>query len=193
MNRIENIGPSKNLINTARILAIWFGAGSLPKAPGTWGSIVALPIGYAITFWGNVELLATIAILMFIVGIWASNVTSNEMGVTDPSEIVIDEVVGQWITLLAVPPNIILYFFGFILFRLFDIYKPWPISWADKNIKGGFGIMLDDAIAALYAVIFLLVGQIGFDRRVPWIPSKTELTDAKMSLLSQNGQIQFCG
>jgi phosphatidylglycerophosphatase A len=160
MNRIENIGPSKNLKNTARILAIWFGAGSLPKAPGTWGSIFALPIGYAIAFWGNVELLATIAILMFIVGIWASNVTSNEMGVTDPSEIVIDEVVGQWITLLAVPPNIILYFFGFILFRLFDIYKPWPISWADKNIKGGLGIMLDDAIAAIYAGIFLLVGQI---------------------------------
>jgi len=160
MNRIENIGPSKNLNNTARILAIWFGAGSLPKAPGTWGSIFALPIGYAIVFWGNVELLATIAILMFIVGIWASNVTSNEMGVTDPSEIVIDEVVGQWITLLAVPPNVILYFFGFILFRLFDIYKPWPISWADKNIKGGLGIMLDDAIAAIYAGILLLVGQI---------------------------------
>ena len=77
MNRIENIGPSITLNNTARILAIWFGAGSLPKAPGTWGSIVALPIGYAITLWGNIELLATLAILMFIVGVWASNVTST--------------------------------------------------------------------------------------------------------------------
>jgi phosphatidylglycerophosphatase A len=148
------------VINTARVLATWFGAGLLPKAPGTWGSLAALPIGYAITTWGGVELLGILAILIFIIGVWASNIISTEMGIVDPSEIVIDEVVGQWIALLTIPPNIILYFIAFVLFRLFDIWKPWPISWADKEIKGGLGVMLDDVFAAIFAAIILWLGQI---------------------------------
>ena len=162
MNRILFNLYQNYLISVAKILATGFGSGYLPKAPGTWGSIIALPIAYVIAFWGNAELLASLIIIFFLIGIWASNITSREIGVSDPPQIVIDEVVGQWFTLLVVPPNIIFYLFGFLLFRLFDIFKPWPISWIDRNIKGGLGIMLDDLFAATYAAFFLWLFKIVF-------------------------------
>jgi len=142
----------------AKLLAIWFGAGLLPKAPGTWGSLGALPFAYALVHWGGLEALAVATVIVFGVGVWASEITSSEMGVSDPSEIVIDEVAGQWLTLLVVPPDLILYAAGFLLFRIFDIWKPWPISWADQNVKGGLGIMLDDVIAGVYAGVLLWLG-----------------------------------
>ena len=160
MARIKNYRHLINLNSAARVLATWFGSGLLPKAPGTWGSLFALPIGYAVTTFGSVVLLGILTSLLFIIGVWASNVISNEIGLADPSEIVIDEVVGQWITLLFIPPNVILYFLAFILFRLFDIWKPWPISWADKEIKGGLGIMVDDIFAGFFAAAILWLGQI---------------------------------
>ena len=144
----------------AYLIAIWFGAGLLPKAPGTWGSIAALPIAYGIVLWGGLEALAGATIVVFIIGVWASAIAAKEMSGNDPSEIVVDEVAGQWLTLLVVPPDIILYACGFALFRLFDIWKPWPISWADQKIKGGMGIMLDDVIAGVYAGVLLWLGQI---------------------------------
>ena len=160
MSRIKNYKNRINLTNVAHVLATWFGIGLVPKAPGTWGSLAALPIGYAITNSGSVELLGILIIIFFIIGIWASNVTSNQMAIDDPSEIVIDEVVGQWIAILTITPNIILYIFAFILFRIFDIWKPWPISWADRQIKGGLGIMLDDVFAGIFTAFFLWLGQI---------------------------------
>jgi len=162
MNRILYGLFQNYLIGVAKILATGFGSGYLPKAPGTWGSIMALPIAYAITFWANAELLASLIFIFFLIGIWASNITSKKMGDSDPSQIVIDEVVGQWFTLLVVPPNIVFYLIGFLLFRLFDIFKPWPITWIDKNIKGGLGIMLDDVFAAIYAAFFLWLFKIAF-------------------------------
>ncbi|MBT5939632.1 MAG: phosphatidylglycerophosphatase A [Rhodospirillaceae bacterium] len=143
----------------AYLIAIWFGAGLLPKAPGTWGSLAALPLAYGIVFWGSLEVLAAATVVIFIVGVWASEIAAGNMGGGDPSEIVVDEVAGQWLTLLVVPPDIILYAAGFLLFRLFDIWKPWPISWADQKIKGGMGIMLDDMIAGVYAGVLLWIGQ----------------------------------
>jgi phosphatidylglycerophosphatase A len=146
----------------AHILAVWFGVGLLPRAPGTWGSLAALPLAYSLAYWGGIEVLTVATIIIFVIGVWVSGVVSRELGVSDPSKIVIDEVAGQWLTLLAVPPDIILYLFGFFLFRIFDIFKPWPISWADKQIKGGMGIMLDDIIAGIYAGIFLWAGNFIF-------------------------------
>jgi len=146
----------------AWVLSVWFGAGLLPKAPGTWGSIAALPLAYALAHWGSLEILAGATIAVFVIGVWSSEITSRDMGVSDPSEIVIDEVAGQWLTLLVVPPDLFLYACGFILFRLFDIWKPWPISWADQKIKGGMGIMLDDIIAGVYAGVLLWAGQLAF-------------------------------
>ena len=146
----------------AKVFATFFGVGLLPFAPGTWGSVTALPLGYLIVSLGGVELLLIATAAMLILGTWASGVTSEQMGVHDPSLIVIDEVVGQWLTLLVAPLNIFWYFVGFILFRVFDIIKPWPISWADKNIKGGFGVMFDDLIAGIFAAMALWISQIAY-------------------------------
>jgi phosphatidylglycerophosphatase A len=139
----------------ARLAATWFGAGDLPKAPGTWGSAVALPFAWLIHWAGGVPALAVATVLVFGVGIWASAVYAAQSGTSDPGPVVIDEVAGQWLTLLVVPRDPLLYALGFVFFRAFDILKPWPISWADKRVKGGLGIMLDDVIAAAFAAILL--------------------------------------
>ena len=143
--------PPVNKLSPFFILATWFGSGLLPKAPGTWGSLAALPFAWAIQVsLGNTALIAA-TIAIFIIGVWASNVTAAKMESQDPGQIVIDEVCGQWMVLCVVPPDLFYYFLGFILFRFADIKKPWPVSWADQNIKGGLGIMVDDVLAGVYA------------------------------------------
>ncbi len=158
MKRLKENKTSKYVVICSEIVATFFGAGLLPKAPGTWGSAIALPVAYGISYWGNTSILATVTVLTFIIGVIVSSVVSQNMCIKDPSKIVIDEVVGQWLTLLMVPPNIILYSCGFLLFRLFDVWKPWPISWADKKVEGGLGIMLDDVFAAIYSGVLLFIG-----------------------------------
>ncbi len=145
-------------MTVARLIATWGGCGFLPKMPGTWGSLAALPFAWGLHSLGGWPLLGGAALLTFGVGIWASGVAARTQGLDDPSEVVIDEVAGQWLTLAVVPPDLLFYVLGFILFRIADILKPWPVSWADRNLKGGLGIMLDDVLAAVYAgvVLFLL-------------------------------------
>ncbi len=137
------------------LLATWFGAGYLPKAPGTWGSLAALPFAWWIYGVGGVGGLATATGIVFVVGVWAAQVYADDTGGEDPGPVVIDEVAGQWLTLLVVPADPLLYAIGFVFFRIADIFKPWPASWADQKIKGGFGIMLDDIFAGLYAAAAL--------------------------------------
>jgi len=147
------------------LLATWFGAGLLPGAPGTWGSLAALPFGWLI-FWagGPLGLLAgTVAV--FCLGLWAAQGYEQLAGVKDPGVIVIDEVAGQWLALIPAGlhggglqggslslPGVVL---AFVLFRLFDVTKPWPIGWADRHLKGAFGIMADDIIAGVYAAVLV--------------------------------------
>ncbi len=131
----------------ARLLASWFGAGFLPTAPGTWGSAAALPLA-ALLFWAGGSLLLGLAALAV-----------RDDADQDPAWIVIDEVVGQWLTLLLIPPGWLGYGLGFALFRLFDIKKPWPVDEIDRRVKGGLGIMLDDVLAGLYALAFLTLAQ----------------------------------
>ena len=139
----------------AFLIATWFGAGLLPKAPGTWGSLAALPLGWALAAWGGPLLLAAAATLLFFVGWWASAVYVKRSGIADPAQVVVDEVVGQWLALLPAPLDPLLYFAAFLLFRLFDIRKPWPVGWADREIAGGLGVMLDDVQAGGYAALVL--------------------------------------
>ena len=143
------------MILCAKILSTWFGAGLLPKAPGTWGSLAALPLAWIIASWGGPLALGVATIIVSLVGWWAADIYVRHTGVNDPSEVVIDEVAGQWLTLLVVPPDPLLYLAGFALFRLFDIRKPWPVGWADRTIPGGLGVMVDDIFAGLYAALFL--------------------------------------
>ncbi len=144
------------------LVATWFGSGLLPRAPGTWGSLAALPFAALIhVFYGGVGLAAA-AVLAFLVGWMASNAfleASRPADGTknDPKEIVIDEVAGQWLALAVVPPDVLLYALGFFLFRIFDVMKPWPAGLIDKRLKSGLGVMLDDVAAAIYAAACLLL------------------------------------
>jgi phosphatidylglycerophosphatase A len=143
----------------ARLIASWFGSGSLPGAPGTWGSLAALPFAWLIVaYTGKWELLAA-ASLLFFIGWIAAHFAIRGDSDPDPSWIVIDEVVGQWIALFALPLNIFAYAIGFALFRLFDIWKPWPIRTVERRCGGGFGIMIDDVLAAVYALIVIGIGR----------------------------------
>lgn len=139
----------------APLLATWFGAGLSPWAPGTAGSLVALPLAWLISDHTGALGLAIATFVVFGAGIWASHVHSSTTGKADAGEIVIDEVAGQWLTLILIPPDIAMYALGFVLFRLADIVKPWPISWIDGRMKGGLGVMLDDVLAGVFAAIIL--------------------------------------
>ncbi|MBT7250195.1 MAG: phosphatidylglycerophosphatase A [Rhodospirillaceae bacterium] len=158
-----NANPS--LSDPSILLATWFGAGYLPKAPGTWGALAALPFAWVIAEWSGGVGLAVAVLIVFGVGLWASVGYLRLGGGEDPGPVVIDEVAGQWLTLVPFAPDPLLYGLGFVFFRIADIIKPWPVSWADGHVKGPMGIMLDDVLAgiyagaALYAVnVYLLAG-----------------------------------
>lgn len=141
------------LLSPAGILATWFWSGLLPKAPGTWGSLAALPFAWVIQYYGGAAALAGATVLVFLIGWWAAHVFEREAGVKDPGAVVIDEVAGQWLVLIPAGLEPLLYLIGFGLFRLVDIFKPWPACWFDRNVHGGLGIMLDDVVAAVYGLI----------------------------------------
>ena len=103
--------------------ATWFGVGYLPKIPGTWASAAALPPAYLIVLWGGAYWLAISSGIIFVIGVWVSSRTASILEKSDPSEVVIDEIVGQWITLLFVPFSIYVYLAGFFLFRLFPFLE----------------------------------------------------------------------
>ncbi len=135
----------------AKIISTWFYSGLAPKAPGTFGSLMTLPFVFLCDYFGGMPAILLLALLSFIIGIWAADTYSKAVDIKDPGFIVIDEVAGQSLTLCCAGLNPWLYLIGFILFRLFDITKPWPVSWADSNVKGGLGIMLDDVFAGIMA------------------------------------------
>ena len=135
----------------------WFGAGFSYHAPGTVGTLNGLPMAILIAWLAGGHALALAAIVPFLLGMfYSARYLRNEPAITDPQWIVIDEVVGLWITLSVVPLNVVWYVLGFGLFRLADIYKPWPVSWADQKLPGAWGIMVDDVLAGLYAAGVLL-------------------------------------
>ena len=132
------------------MLAFGFGSGLSPKAPGTMGTLAAIPL-----WWLLAQLpLGTYLIVVLIAavaGILICGRAADRLGVHDHGGIVWDEFVGFWIAMAALPVTWQSLILGFVLFRLFDILKPWPISWLDRRVSGGFGIMIDDVIAGLAA------------------------------------------
>jgi phosphatidylglycerophosphatase A len=145
------------LRHPAVLVATWFGAGLLPVMPGTWGSLAALPCAWAIrSHWGVAGLGVAVAIV-FAIGWRAAATVAEASGIKDPGAIVIDEVAGQWLVLLAAPLDPLAYALAFLLFRVLDIWKPWPAGWVDRHVHGGLGIMLDDLLAAGYALLVLSV------------------------------------
>ncbi|SKB93994.1 phosphatidylglycerophosphatase A [Luteibacter sp. 22Crub2.1] len=137
-------------------IACGFGSGLAPKAQGTFGSLAAI-VPWLLLRELSVPAWLVIIALSFALGVWACEVAGRLLGVADHRSLVWDEFVGQWIALL---PALLAPWWavaaGFLLFRLFDVWKPWPIAWFDRRVKGGFGVMLDDVIAGIFAGIVLL-------------------------------------
>ena len=161
MNKHVDI-PAGFVWHPVHFCSLGFGSGLMKKAPGTWGTLLGLiifvgleklmpPVG-----WQSQFLFVSVS---FLVGIWFCGVTADALNTHDHGAIVWDEFVGIWMTLLIVPMTWFYVGMAFALFRLFDILKPWPIGWIDKRVSGGFGIMLDDVLAAGYAMLCLAVMQ----------------------------------
>jgi phosphatidylglycerophosphatase A len=139
-------------------LAFGFGAGLLPIAPGTWGSLLA-----AIVFWLLAPLptigFVVVIVLMFVAGVWICGESARRIGVHDHGGIVFDEIVGMLLTLTVVSHEPLWIMVGFLLFRIADVWKPWPIRDVDHRLSGGLGIMLDDVLAAIYAALVTFLMQ----------------------------------
>ena len=133
------------------------GIGLLPRAPGTWGSLAALPVAWFVLDGLGPLALCIAAILTFLLGWWVSAEAIRRTGDDDPGPVVIDEVAGQFTALIPASTELWQFALAFVLFRLADIAKPWPVSWADREIAGGLGVMTDDILAGLYALAGLWV------------------------------------
>lgn len=142
--------------NPIHFLAYGFGSGAIPVASGTFGTLAAIPI---YLFMQDLSLAYYLLILALItlVGVPLCHITARDMGVHDHPGIVWDEIAGYLLTMVAAPKGWLWIWLGFGLFRLFDIWKPWPIRWLDRQVHGGLGIMVDDTLAAIYALICLQV------------------------------------
>ena len=154
---MTNLPPGLSFWHPAALVATFGGSGLLPRAPGTWGSAAAIPLAYAITHVTGIVGLSVAIVIAFALGWWATSVYLRRGTDPDPGPVVIDEVVGQWITILAVPPSAVYYLFAFLLFRFFDIFKPWPIRWIDRRVPGALGVILDDVLAGIFAAVVLLI------------------------------------
>jgi phosphatidylglycerophosphatase A len=140
--------------NPIHFVTFGFGSGVLPKMPGTWGTVAAIPLymlimNFPLWLYGFV----TLAVIVF--SVIACDITEREIGIHDYPGIVLDEIAGYLLTMFAVPLGWFWIIAGFILFRIFDIWKPWPIGWVDRKVSGGFGTTVDDLLAAVYAWIVL--------------------------------------
>ena len=147
-----NVKP--NWLNPVHLLAFGFGSGAAPKAPGTFGTVAAVVLYLPLSLLSFDHYLLMI-LVTGVVGIYVCGKTAEDLGVHDHGGIVWDEFVGFWVTMIAAPVGWVWILVGFVLFRFFDILKPWPINWIDKKVAGGFGIMLDDVIAGVMAALVL--------------------------------------
>jgi phosphatidylglycerophosphatase A len=142
----------------AHVLAVWFGCGHVPLAPGTAGTLGAIPLYLLLRPHGPLAVLAA-AILVTGVGVWAASSVARDTQLKDPQIVVIDEVAGVLFAWVAAPPSTAGLVLGFVLFRLFDQLKPWPARWAERRLPGGWGIVLDDVFAGFWAAALLVAAR----------------------------------
>ena len=146
----------KELKDPVVFISCGFGSGLMPFAPGTAGTVVAIPLYLLLNMFEQWVFFAATAFVT-IAGTWACSYTANKFKVHDHQSIVIDEIAGYFITMLLVPNEWLWIAIGFVLFRFFDMVKPWPISWLDKNVKGGTGIMIDDVAAGAVSLLCMML------------------------------------
>jgi phosphatidylglycerophosphatase A len=144
--------PKPNFKDPVHWLAFGLGSGLSPKAPGTMGTIAALPIYWFFLQDLSLTMYMAVLVITSLIGIYLCDKTAKDLNVHDHGGIVFDEWVGMWITLLLVPQGWQWLLLGFVLFRFFDIVKPWPIKYFDEKVAGGLGIMLDDIVAGIIAL-----------------------------------------
>lgn len=138
----------------SHFIAFGFGAGAIPVAPGTFGTLIAVPF-YLLMQPLSHHMYLFLLLLIIIGSSWLCDKISNEIGVEDHQGMCLDEIVGYLVTMYGAPFGLKWMVIGFILFRLFDIWKPWPIKQVDERVKNGFGMILDDVLAGIYALIVL--------------------------------------
>lgn len=149
------------LSRPSHVIASFFASGCIRPAPGTWGTLAGWLVFVALQNWVSAAVWYGIIVASFVLGAWASQQTSDDLGVPDHGSIVIDEVFAVWAVLVTVPATLPWQIAAFVAFRFFDIVKLPPASWCDKHLKNGWGIMIDDAIAAAYAIAVLQLGRWG--------------------------------
>ncbi|QDY41195.1 phosphatidylglycerophosphatase A [Candidatus Pantoea soli] len=150
LTRNKDVAKSRlRLRNPWHLLATGFGSGLSPIMPGTAGSVAAIPFWWLMTSL-PLQIYTLLVLVGISVGVYLCHRTARDMGVHDHGSIVWDEFIGMWITLMAIPAMSWQWVLaGFVIFRLFDMWKPWPIRWFDRNVHGGMGIMVDDIIAGV--------------------------------------------
>lgn len=146
--------PAHCYKNPVNWLAWGFGSGLSPWMPGTCGTVVGI-VAYMALMALPLGVYLLVVLLMAVLGVWLCAHTAHQLGVHDHGSIVWDEIVGVLVALVAAPAGWLWILAGFCLFRLFDIWKPWPISWLDSRVEGGLGIMLDDLLAGIYVAVLL--------------------------------------
>jgi phosphatidylglycerophosphatase A len=153
---MTNKVPASVFRNPVHFLAFGFGSGAAPIAPGTFGTLAAVPL-YLLLDMLALPFYLIALVVSFGLGIYLCDKTSKDIGVHDHGGIVWDEFVGYWITMLVAPSGWVWVVVGFALFRFFDIVKPFPIGWLDRRVDGGLGIMIDDAVAGTFAWLCLQI------------------------------------
>ena len=151
----ERIAPQL-LRHPLDFLALGFGSGLVPRAPGTAGTVAAIPL-YLVLQSLTWQVYLPLVVVLFLVGVPICAHTARRLGVHDHPGIVWDEIVGYLVTMAFAPPGWMWVLAGFVLFRFFDVLKPWPIKWLDRKVGGGFGIMVDDLLAGVAAAAVLQV------------------------------------
>ena len=154
--KIASLPAGRSLAEPMTAIATVGGVGLLPLAPGSWGSLAALPFGYLLGITGGWMALLVAAAIVSAIGWIAADRYVKATGRDDPPEIVIDEVAAQWLAMTVVPMTAMGLIGAYFIFRLFDTFKPWPASWADSELEGGAGVMLDDLIAGVYSLLPLV-------------------------------------
>ena len=146
-----------NWRNPLHWLATGFGSGLSPFAPGTVGTLAAIPFYWLMSYL-PLSVYIAVTVVAAIAGIWICQSATKAIGQDDHGSIVWDEFVGFWITMIAAPKGLLWLLAGFLIFRFFDIIKPWPIRWLDRYVKGGLGIMVDDVLAGLFGLLVMQIG-----------------------------------
>jgi len=147
--------PSFAFSHPAHAIALGGGAGLSPVAPGTAGTLAAWPLGWLLTGALSPAVLLPLLLALFLLGVWACQLTGRHLGASDHGAMVWDEMVAFWLVLAILPREPAWQLGAFVLFRAFDIAKPPPIGWLERRFRGGFGVMIDDVLAAGYALLVL--------------------------------------